>query len=70
MYSDKSGCDTSDIISDSSGVGTSSDTTLTSINIGLPGTTVVCVQHYNSGLSGHLLLTEGDIIEGKVVVNL
>lgn len=60
---DKSLGDTSDIISDSSGVGTStSDTTNPSIT--LPGTTVVCIESYNSGLPGHLSITQGDILEG------
>ncbi|KAK6618053.1 hypothetical protein RUM44_002495 [Polyplax serrata] len=59
---DKSLGDTSDIISDSSGVGTStSDTTNPSIT--LPGTTVVCIESYNSGLPGHLSITQGDILE-------
>lgn len=63
FLSDKSLGDTSDIISDSSGVGTSnSDTTNPSIT--LPGTTVVCIESYNSGLPGHLIISQGDILEG------
>lgn len=64
MILDKSLGDTSDIISDSSGVGTSnSDTTNPSIS--LPGTTVVCTESYNSGMAGHLVINPGDIIEGN-----
>ncbi|KAK9743910.1 Variant SH3 domain [Popillia japonica] len=59
---DKSLGDTSDIISDSSGVGTAnSDTTIGSISI--PGSTVVCIETYNSNEEGHLQIREGDIIE-------
>ncbi|KAK7793822.1 hypothetical protein R5R35_014324 [Gryllus longicercus] len=61
---DKSLGDTSDIISDSSGVGTSnSDTTTASGCVLLPGTTVVCVENYSSGLPGHLRITQGDVLE-------
>lgn len=63
---DKSLGDTaSDVISDSSGVGTSqSDTTNNSLTI--PGTTVVCVESYTSGgIPGHLSINQGDILEGK-----
>uniref|UniRef100_A0A1B6MGP7 SH3 and multiple ankyrin repeat domains protein 3 n=1 Tax=Graphocephala atropunctata TaxID=36148 RepID=A0A1B6MGP7_9HEMI len=55
---DKSLCDTSDIISDSSGVGTANSDSIT-----LPGTSVVCVENYSSGKPGHLQLCQGDILE-------
>ncbi|XP_044579479.1 protein shank isoform X6 [Cotesia glomerata] len=59
---DKSLGDTaSDIISDSSGVGTSQSDTTNSLSI--PGTTVVCVESYNSGIAGHLTINQGDILE-------
>ncbi|XP_067012663.2 SH3 and multiple ankyrin repeat domains protein 3 isoform X2 [Anabrus simplex] len=61
---DKSLGDTSDIISDSSGVGTAnSDTTTVSGSVILPGSTVVCTENYSSGLAGHLRMTQGDIVE-------
>ncbi|XP_044255873.1 SH3 and multiple ankyrin repeat domains protein 3 isoform X3 [Tribolium madens] len=57
---DKSLGDTSDIISDSSGVGTAnSDTTY----LATPGTMVVCVEAYTTLEDGHITLREGDIIE-------
>ncbi|XP_054289876.1 SH3 and multiple ankyrin repeat domains protein 3-like isoform X2 [Macrosteles quadrilineatus] len=56
---DKSLCDTSDIISDSSGVGTANSDSLT-----LPGTSVVCVENYSSSQPGHLRLSQGDILDG------
>lgn len=65
--------DTSDIISDSSGVGTAnSDTTIGSGSISMPGSTVVCVETYipeirdqeaQDGREGHMTIREGDIIE-------
>ncbi|KAK4886879.1 hypothetical protein RN001_003150 [Aquatica leii] len=59
---EKSLGDTSDIISDSSGVGTAnSDTTNGSLS--MPGATVVCIETYTTGLEGHLDIREGDIIE-------
>lgn len=62
---DKSLGDTSDIISDSSGVGTAnSDTTIGSIS--MPGSTVVCIETYNSNEDGHISIREGDILEGNV----
>lgn len=62
---DKSLGDTSDIISDSSGVGTAnSDTTNGSLS--MPGATVVCTETYTSSLDGHLSIREGDIIEGNI----
>lgn len=61
LISDKSLCDTSDIISDSSGVGTSNSDTVT-----LPGTSVVCIENYTSSQPGHLRLSQGDILEGKL----
>lgn len=61
---DKSLGDTSDIVSDSSGVGTANSDT-TNCSLSMPGTTVVCIENYTSGLPGHLRLCEGDIVEGK-----
>ncbi|XP_045488225.1 SH3 and multiple ankyrin repeat domains protein 3 isoform X3 [Pieris rapae] len=62
MLTDKSLGDTSDIISDSSGVGTSnSDTTTCSLQA--PGATLVCLQPYEPTQSGHVRLNQGDIIE-------
>lgn len=58
---DKSMGDTSDIISDSSGVGTNSDSAACSI--GHPSTTVVCIESYSSSTLGHLTLKAGDVIE-------
>ncbi|XP_035901724.1 uncharacterized protein LOC118507382 isoform X3 [Anopheles stephensi] len=58
---DKSLGDTSDIISDSSGVGTNSDSAACSI--GHPSTTVVCMEGYDTGLSGHIHIQPGDVIE-------
>ncbi|KAL3266685.1 hypothetical protein HHI36_010847 [Cryptolaemus montrouzieri] len=58
---DKSLGDTSDIISDSSGVGTA--TSDTNCSLSMPGTTVVCVESYNSKEEGHLSIREGDILE-------
>uniref|UniRef100_A0A8D8TBH4 SH3 and multiple ankyrin repeat domains protein 3 n=1 Tax=Cacopsylla melanoneura TaxID=428564 RepID=A0A8D8TBH4_9HEMI len=55
---DKSIGDTSDIMSESSGIGTNSDSTIT-----LPGTTVVCVEAYRSNQPGHLNIQQGDILE-------
>lgn len=62
--SDKSLGDTSDIISDSSGVGTANSDTTTS-SLALPGATVVCLENYDSAIAGHLRISQGDIIEGK-----
>lgn len=59
--SDKSLGDTSDIISDSSGVGTNSESATCSI--GHPSTTVVCIEKYESNTSGHLSLQPGEVIE-------
>ena len=69
VFTDKSLGDTaSDVISDSSGVGTSqSDTTNNSLSI--PGTTVVCVDSYNSGIPGHLSINQGDILEGILLLH-
>lgn len=61
---DKSLGDTSDIISDSSGVGTANSDTNCSIS--MPGTTVVCIESYTSTENGHLNIREGDIIEGEL----
>lgn len=66
QFTDKSLGDTaSDVISDSSGVGTSQSDTTNSLSI--PGTTVVCVESYSSGISGHISINQGDIIEGKII---
>ncbi|KAL0102080.1 hypothetical protein PUN28_018551 [Cardiocondyla obscurior] len=62
IVTDKSLGDTaSDVISDSSGVGTSQSDTTNSLSI--PGTTVVCVENYSSGITGHLIINQGDILE-------
>ncbi|XP_063705079.1 SH3 and multiple ankyrin repeat domains protein 2 isoform X2 [Culicoides brevitarsis] len=61
IVTDKSLGDTSDIISDSSGVGTNSDSAACSI--GHPSTTVVCMEAYNPTVSGHLVIQPGDVIE-------
>ncbi|XP_043289491.1 SH3 and multiple ankyrin repeat domains protein 1 isoform X2 [Venturia canescens] len=62
IVTDKSLGDTaSDVISDSSGVGTSQSDTTNSLSI--PGTTVVCVESYSSGIAGHLNINQGDILE-------
>ncbi|XP_062563457.1 SH3 and multiple ankyrin repeat domains protein 2 isoform X2 [Armigeres subalbatus] len=61
IVTDKSLGDTSDIISDSSGVGTNSDSAACSI--GHPSTTVVCMEGYDGGLSGHIQIQPGDVIE-------
>lgn len=63
MYcvTDKSIGDTSDIISDSSGVGTNSDSAVCSI--GHPSTTVVCIEPYSSATIGHLSIQTGEVIE-------
>ncbi|XP_046481329.1 SH3 and multiple ankyrin repeat domains protein 2 isoform X2 [Neodiprion pinetum] len=62
IVTDKSLGDTaSDVISDSSGVGTSQSDTTNSLSI--PGTTVVCVESYNTGINGHLAINQGDILE-------
>ncbi|XP_024874855.1 SH3 and multiple ankyrin repeat domains protein 2-like isoform X2 [Temnothorax curvispinosus] len=62
IVTDKSLGDTaSDVISDSSGVGTSQSDTTNSLSI--PGTTVVCVENYNSGIAGHLTINQGEILE-------
>lgn len=58
---DKSIGDTSDIISDSSGVGTNSDSAACSI--GHPSTTVVCMQPYTGTSLGHLSIQPGDVID-------
>ncbi|XP_044728032.1 SH3 and multiple ankyrin repeat domains protein 3 isoform X6 [Chrysoperla carnea] len=60
---EKSLGDTSDIISDSSGVGTSNSDTTTNCSFSMPGTTVVCLENYSSNLPGHLRICQGDIIE-------
>ncbi|CAG9820115.1 unnamed protein product, partial [Phaedon cochleariae] len=60
---DKSLGDTSDIISDSSGVGTANSDTTTNCTLWMPGSTVVCVEAYSSKEEGHISIREGDIIE-------
>lgn len=63
MLTDKSAGDTSDIISDSSGVGTSnSDTTTCSLQTA--GATAVCLQPYEPTAPKHIRLNQGDIVEG------
>ncbi|EDW77153.2 uncharacterized protein Dwil_GK22217 [Drosophila willistoni] len=61
IVTDKSLGDTSDIISDSSGVGTNSDSAACSI--GHPSTTVVCMEPYAGQTVGHIRLQPGDVIE-------
>ncbi|CRK95072.1 CLUMA_CG008550, isoform A [Clunio marinus] len=61
IVTDKSLGDTSDIISDSSGVGTNSESATCSI--GHPNTTVVCIEKYESKVNGHLAIQPGDVIE-------
>ncbi|XP_055372536.1 SH3 and multiple ankyrin repeat domains protein 2 isoform X2 [Condylostylus longicornis] len=58
---DKSIGDTSDIISDSSGVGTNSDSAACSI--GHPSTTVVCMEPYAGNTIGHIRIQPGEVIE-------
>lgn len=65
LPADKSLGDTSDIISDSSGVGTSNSDTTTQGSVSMPSMTVVCLENYSSGLPGHLRIAQGDIVEGK-----
>lgn len=59
---DKSLGDTSDIISDSSGVGTASSDS-TACSIGHPNMTVVCMIPYTKNYPGHLTIQLGDVIE-------
>ncbi|XP_045478801.1 SH3 and multiple ankyrin repeat domains protein 3 isoform X12 [Harmonia axyridis] len=61
IVTDKSLGDTSDIISDSSGVGTANSDTNCSLS--MPGTTVVCIEPYVSKEEGHISIREGDILE-------
>lgn len=63
---DKSLGDTSDIISDSSGVGTANSDT-TNCSLSMPGTTVVCIESYTTKEDGHISIREGDIIEGTFI---
>ncbi|KAG5896565.1 hypothetical protein JTB14_010394 [Gonioctena quinquepunctata] len=62
IVTDKSLGDTSDIISDSSGVGTATSDT-TNCSVWMPGSTVVCIESYSSKEEGHISIREGDIIE-------
>ncbi|CAH1128890.1 unnamed protein product [Ceutorhynchus assimilis] len=59
---DKSLGDASDIISDSSGVGTANSDT-TNCSISMPGSTVVCLESYTSKEKGHISIREGELIE-------
>ncbi|BET01480.1 SH3 [Nesidiocoris tenuis] len=58
---DKSLGDASDIISDSSGVGTASSDMSTTVL--LPGTMAVCIENYSSTQPGYLRICQGDLIE-------
>lgn len=62
---DKSLGDASDIISDSSGVGTANSDT-TNCSISMPGSTVVCIESYSPKDKGHIAIREGELIEGKL----
>lgn len=62
IVTDKSLGDASDIISDSSGVGTANSDT-TNCSISMPGSTVVCVESYTSKEKGHISIREGELIE-------
>ena len=69
---DKSLLDQCDIISDSSGVGTSNSGGSgggydTGACLLLAGVTAVCVENYSSNVPGHLCLTQGDIVEGLCI---
>lgn len=68
IHLDKSIGDTSDVISDSSGVGTANSDTNTSIV--LPGTSVVCIENYSSTQPGYLRISQGDLIEGNPFLRL
>ncbi|XP_030754928.1 SH3 and multiple ankyrin repeat domains protein 3 isoform X6 [Sitophilus oryzae] len=59
---DKSLGDASDIISDSSGVGTANSDT-TNCSISMPGSTVVCIESYYPKEKGHISIREGELIE-------
>ncbi|XP_049825338.1 SH3 and multiple ankyrin repeat domains protein 2 isoform X3 [Aethina tumida] len=61
IVTDKSLGDTSDIISDSSGVGTANSDTNCSIT--MPGATVVCIEAYTSKEEGSVCIRPGDFIE-------
>ncbi|CAG9807365.1 unnamed protein product [Chironomus riparius] len=61
FVTDKSLGDTSDVVSDSSGVGTNSESA--NCSIGHPSTTVVCIEKYEPQIAGHLSIQAGDIIE-------
>ncbi|XP_065352169.1 SH3 and multiple ankyrin repeat domains protein 3-like isoform X2 [Cloeon dipterum] len=68
IVTDKSLLDQCDIISDSSGVGTSNSGGSgggydTGAGLLLAGVTAVCVENYSSNTPGHLCLTQGDIVE-------
>ena len=49
------------MVSDSSGVGTNSESA--NCSIGHPSTTVVCIEKYEPQIAGHLSIQAGDIIE-------
>ncbi|CAG9854994.1 unnamed protein product [Phyllotreta striolata] len=59
---DKSLGDASDIISDSSGVGTANSDT-TNCTVWMPGSTVVCIESHSTKEDGHISIREGDILE-------
>ncbi|XP_030754925.1 SH3 and multiple ankyrin repeat domains protein 3 isoform X3 [Sitophilus oryzae] len=62
IVTDKSLGDASDIISDSSGVGTANSDT-TNCSISMPGSTVVCIESYYPKEKGHISIREGELIE-------
>ncbi|XP_050299249.1 protein shank isoform X2 [Anthonomus grandis grandis] len=62
IVTDKSLGDASDIISDSSGVGTANSDT-TNCSISMPGSTVVCIESYSPKEKGHISIREGELIE-------
>ncbi|XP_048517641.1 protein shank isoform X4 [Dendroctonus ponderosae] len=62
IVTDKSLGDASDIISDSSGVGTANSDT-TNCSISMPGSTVVCIESYSPKDKGHIAIREGELIE-------
>jgi len=62
LFVDKSLGDSSDVVSESSGVGTASDTNSSFP----PGATVICIEDYQPASScGHLTLHHGDVLEGQ-----
>lgn len=75
--SDKISVDQCDIVSDSSGVGTSNSgsggsydaNTPSEHSLVLPGMTVVCTEAYSCKEANHLNLQPGDIIEGMLIIS-